>query len=62
MWLETSIEVLKQRINQRHGNASNATLQVLQKQVLKTENRLNSVHVDASGSMGQTIDNEANEL
>ena len=54
--------MLKKRINQRHDDASDADVQVLQKQLHKATGFLKWVHVDASGSLTQTIDIVADEL
>lgn len=62
LWLEAPIAILKKRINQRHDDASDADVQVLQKQLLKATGFLKWVHIDASGSLTQTIDIVANEL
>jgi predicted kinase len=54
LWLEAPIDVLKKRIDQRHDDASDADVPVLQ--LLKAPGFLDWVHVDASGSLAETID------
>lgn len=62
LWLEAPTPVLKARINQRHNDASDADVQVLQKQLLKATGFLKWRHVDASGSLAQTINIATKEL
>jgi len=62
LWLEAPIATLKNRISQRHDDASDADVQVLQKQLSTATGFLTWTHVDASGSLAQTIDNVCNEL
>ncbi|MFT7245755.1 MAG: putative kinase [Candidatus Azotimanducaceae bacterium] len=55
LWLKTPIGVLKKRTDQRHYDASDADVQVLQIRLLKAPGFLDWVHVAVSGSLAQTI-------
>lgn len=61
-WLEAPTTILKQRISQRRNDASDADVQVLQKQLLKATGFLKWAHIDAGGTLTQTIDNVINEI
>jgi len=62
LWLEAPFDILKERINQRQADASDADAWVLKNQMLKATGFLKWVHVDASGSLTQTIKNVTDEL
>ena len=60
VWLEAPKEILQQRINLRNnqqgGDASDATVEVLEKQLGKSTGNIDWTRVDASGSVEQTLD------
>ncbi len=53
-WLQASPEIMKARVSARHGDASDATAEVVGKQLHYDLGRIAWAHVDATGSMDQT--------
>ncbi len=56
VWLEAPAEILAERINARHGDASDATVDTLRKQIDQEVGQINWVRIDASGSADEAAE------
>jgi aminoglycoside phosphotransferase family enzyme/predicted kinase len=55
VWLEAPADVLKSRVGARTGDASDATAEVIEKQLSYDLGRLNWARIDASGTPAETL-------
>lgn len=62
LWLEAPTPILEERISRRINDASDADITVLRQQLTKATGYRKWAHIDASGSLNETVENALREL